>query len=139
MFWHRHFDITLVLAAIAMMSLQTPVRPPDLQHTSERSLSAVIESSTGAIEVPRMFVSPPALSIESRVLQMAPVAASVALGATESELAASNFASHSNDRSDEIAEFGSQTEQLQERSMMLPAVADKPSPPQEIATPLYAM
>ncbi len=50
MFWHRHFDITLLLAAIAMMSLQTPVRPPELYQTSERSLAAVVEPHTPSVD-----------------------------------------------------------------------------------------
>lgn len=151
-FWQRHFDITLLLAAIAMMSLQAPVRPPEPYQTSERSLGAIVEPSppsVGTIEVPRMFVSPPALSIESRLLQMAPLAASVALGATESEQASNNFDnlstwgtvadSQSDSSSNKVAEYGCETDRLQNKAMTRPEVAERPAQPQEIATPLYAI
>lgn len=130
-FWHRHFDITLLLAVIAMMSLQTPVRPPELYQTSERSLAAVVEPHTPSveiIEVPRMFVAPPTLSIESRLLQVAPLAASVALGASESEQASNHF--------DNLSMWGTVADSQSETR---PEVAKRPAQPQEIATPLYAM
>ncbi len=96
-----------------------------------------------------MFVAPPTLSIESRLLQMAPLAASVALGAFESEQASNHFDnlstwgtvadSQSDASSNRIAEYGSETDRLQNRAMTRPGVAERPAQPQEIATPLYAM